>query len=49
LSEYKEIPPNITKNESGEYGLDELILYIEAQIYLKRPRKEDQKIFNDIW
>jgi len=49
LSEYKEIPPNITKNEAGEYGLHELILYIEAQIYFKIPRKEDQQIFNGIW
>ena len=49
LSEYKDIPPTITMNEEGEYGLDELILYIEAQIYFKIPRKEDQQIFNGIW
>jgi len=49
LLDHKDLPPTITMNEVGEYGLHELILYIDAQIYLKRPRRKDQPIFNGVW
>jgi len=49
LLDHKDLPPTITMNEVGEYGLHELILYIDAQIYLKRPRRKDQPIFNRVW
>ncbi|GAF67257.1 unnamed protein product, partial [marine sediment metagenome] len=37
-------PPNLRDDSATEYGLDELILYIDAKIYFEKLRAMDEKI-----